>query len=456
MSRIQELPDHFNEKMNLNKAPAGPSTPPAAPDFIDQILSSNVPFPPKAGHHPSSDGSGPALPPAMENMKKYTVDEVYKMMNRTPLFMTTLDETDGEGGENVELEAIRALMHEGTTSEIAGNFREQGNEQAKAKKWKDAKGFYDQALTAIKNPEKKPEAGDVEAKELDVVEVNEEEEGRKLKQIEEACYVNRALCNLELSTSKEILFEYSSRLTTLQENYRACTLDCAATLRLNPLNVKAFFRSSSACLALDKIAEAEDACSHGIAIEPNNNALKALGTKIQKRKLHLEDVERKRRERAERVAAEEKTLKEALKSRKIPTKTTSKPPETEDAVMKLEDPLDAQSTLNIPTIFLYPAHLQSDFIKAFEETQSIIDHLSYILPLPWDASKEYTSAGVECYMETTTGGLIKAGKKLPLLKILTSGKVEIVDGLLRVYVMPKNKVAPWIEEWKAKKGRNVS
>jgi hypothetical protein len=167
-------------------------------------------------------------------------------------------------------------------------------------------------------------------------------------------------------------------------------------------------------------------------------------------------MEAKRRERAERLAAEERTLKQAIKIRGILVRTTNRPPETEDAVMKLEDPLDVESMLSIPTIFLYPAHLQSDFIKAFEETQTITDHLSYILPLPWDAPKEYRPASVECYIETTTAGLIKAGKKLPLLKILTSGKTEIVDGLLRVYILPRDKVAPWIEEWKAKKGRNVT
>lgn len=195
---------------------------------------------------------------------------------------------------------------------------------------------------------------------------------------------------------------------------------------------------------------------HGLTIEPQNAALKVLSDKIQRRKTHLIEMDNKRRERAERLAAEERTLKEAIKVRGISVKTTNRPPETEDAVMKLEDPLDAQSMLSIPAIFLYPAHLQSDFIKAFEETQTITDHLSYILPLPWDAPNEYTNANVECYMETSTGGLIKAGKKLPLLKILTSGKTEIVDGLLRVYILPKDNVAPWIGEWKAKKGRNVT
>ncbi|TLD35234.1 TPR repeat protein-like protein [Venturia nashicola] len=432
MSRIEELPDDFDEKLHLNEAPALA----AAPDFIDQILAAN-PFPSKPHDKSSANGTGPALPPAMEGLRGHTVDEVYKMINRTPLFMTTLDETDGEGGENVELEAIKALMHEGTTAEIAGNFREQGNEQAKAKRWGDARSFYDQALTALRNPKRKFEAEEGET-DLDAVEIDVEAEAQKERQLEEACYVNRALCSLEL------------------KNYRSCTLDCAAALRINPQNVKAFFRSSSACLAIDRIPEAEDACLHGLAIEPTNTALKIIKDKIQKRRVHLADMEAKRRERMERMAAEERILKEAMKMRGIPTKTTSRPPETEDAVMKLEDPGDVQSMLSIPTIFLYPAHLQSDFIKAFEENQTITDHLSYIFPLPWDQRHEYRSGNVECFMETITGGLIKAGKKIPLLKILTSGKTEVVDGMLRVYILPKDKVAPWVEEWKAKKGRNVT
>lgn len=153
------------------------------------------------------------MPPAMEGLHGHTVDEVYKMINRTPLFMTTLDETDGEGGENVELEAIKALMHEGTTAEIAGNFREQGNEQAKAKRWKDAKSFYDQALTALKNPKRKFEAEGGKT-DLEVVDVDEKAEEQKERQLEEACYVNRALCNLELSMYRYLIIQYMLPILT--------------------------------------------------------------------------------------------------------------------------------------------------------------------------------------------------------------------------------------------------
>ena len=242
----------------------------------------------------------------------------------------------------------------------------------------------------------------------------------------------------------------------VSENYRSCNLDCASTLKLNPRSVKAWYRSSSACLALDKIPEAEDASVRGLEVEPNSSALKDLQMKILKRKGHLEELERKKREREEREKAEEMSLKLALRSRSYQARTTDKAPNMEDAAMKLANPLDSSSALSVPVVLLYPLHAQSDFIKAFEESQSLSQHLEYIFeePLPWDERREYSQDNVECYMETIAGGLIKAGKKLPLSKILSSGKVEIVDGLVRVYVVPKARAQEWIEDFKAKRPPN--
>src|SRR5579871_6198319 len=187
------------------------------------------------------------------------------------------------------------------------------------------------------------------------------------------------------------------------ENYRSCNLDCASTLKLNPRNIKAWYRSASACFALDKISQAEDACSRGLEIDSNNAALKTLITKIQKRKAHLEEVDKERKEREERAKAEANTLKLALKSRNFLTRSTDKAPELEDATLKLSDPLNSSSTLLIPVLLLYPLHAQSDFIKAFEETQSLTQHFEYIFeePLQWDQAHEYTADTVESYIETT-------------------------------------------------------
>lgn len=125
----------------------------------------------------------------------------------------------------------------------------------------------------------------------------------------------------------------------------------------------------------------------------------------------------------------------------------------EDASIRLEDARDARSGLVFPVLILYPLRAQTDLIKACAGGESLAEHLGYILPTPWDEEGEYVDEGaVECYMETVQGGLIKAGKKLELIKILGSGKVEIVDGLVRVYVVPKSRAAEWIEQFKARRG----
>ncbi|KAF2031100.1 TPR repeat protein-like protein [Setomelanomma holmii] len=376
-----------------------------------------------------------AMPPAMADVKSQGVDDLLREMNRLPLFMTNLDETDGEGGENIALEAIKALAYEGTRAEIAENFRQQGNECARAKQWTDAKEFYNKAIAALKGPQSQPDP-DAEGPDVIEVDLDEAEEAKKEKATEEACYVNRALCNLE------------------KKNYRSCILDCAQTLRLNPVNVKALYRSGSACLELNKLAEAADACDRGLALDPSNAPLKALKTKVNKRKEYVESVERARREREAKAASERATLQLALKSRNILTRKTDVQPDLEDAEIKLENSLDPSSTLTFPVIILYPAHSQSDFIKACSEKEKLGEHLDYIFPLPWDEQHEYTIDNVEAYMETSAGGLIKVGKNMTLGKVLGSGKPEIVDGLATISVVPKDRAADWIEEFKKRKGKN--
>ncbi|KAK2054136.1 TPR-domain-containing protein [Colletotrichum caudatum] len=112
---------------------------------------------------------------------------------------------------------------------------------------------------------------------------------------------------------------------------------------------------------------------------------------------------------------------------------------------------DPASSLVFPAVLLYPLRLESDFVKAFGETERLADHLAYILPPPWDDGGEYTPDGVECYMETAAGGLVKVGKKATLLKVLGGGAVEVVDGIVRVYVVPAARAKGWIEEFKLKK-----
>lgn len=89
MSRVEELPDDFDESLDLNKPPtAAPSIPPEA--FLNSI-----PFPIK-DDGTQKDPNMPDLPPSMASVKSHTADEILDMMNRTPLFMTDMEKaTDG-------------------------------------------------------------------------------------------------------------------------------------------------------------------------------------------------------------------------------------------------------------------------------------------------------------------------------------------------------------------------
>jgi hypothetical protein len=192
----------------------------------------------------------------------------------------------------------------------------------------------------------------------------------------------------------------------------------------------------------------------GLGLDPTNAALSATHAKIIARTEYLEKLETARRKRLEKEASERATLALALKARGILTRTsTESPPELEDAAVQLENPADPSSNLTLPVLLLYPTHGQSDFVKAFGERETLGQHLEYIFPLPWDSAHEYTLDGVEAYMETVSGGLIKVGKKMKLHKVLGSGKTEVVDGLVRISVVPNGKAAGWIEEFKKRQGK---
>lgn len=99
MPRIEELVVDSDETVPVaasqhlsnpqtTQLPLRPSEPPHSSHFSP---------PTKAPTENDTTRMAPALPPAMESVKSKSVDEVLEMMNRTPLFMTSLDETDGEG-----------------------------------------------------------------------------------------------------------------------------------------------------------------------------------------------------------------------------------------------------------------------------------------------------------------------------------------------------------------------
>lgn len=205
-------------------------------------------------------------------------------------------------------------------------------------------------------------------------------------------------------------------------------------------------------LRVDRLAEARDACERGLAVDATNAPLDKTAAAIAARQQTLDAAETRRRDEEARRRRVALTLAAALRAREIRERATGAPPQLEDdARVRLEpDPLSPTSSLVFPVVFLYPLEAQSDFIKAVGETDTLGQHLNYMLPPPWDSAGQYRPAAVDCYMETATGGLVKVGKKLSLLRILAGGRVEVVDGLVTVNVVPVRRAAAWISEARAR------
>ncbi|KAI4866263.1 TPR-like protein [Hypoxylon rubiginosum] len=406
---IEEITDEVAERLKISEAEGSSQ-------------SQGEPTQPAPQNVPSTASAAilPELSPGRAMTSKKTVDEVVAELKKTPFFMTELEEND-------DTEAFKALAYEGTPFEVASDFKEQGNECFRTKRWADAKEFYTKGVLVLAAEERKRARGEPnpEATEEDV---------KGQRSVLESLYVNRAACHLEL------------------KNYRSCWLDCAGALRLNDKNLKAFYRSARAFLAVGRIEQADDACARGLALDEGNGPLQAVARDIVRKSGEAAAKQQKEDERLAREKRRAMLVRAALKARGIKTRTTAQPPEMEDAKLQLvPDPDDPRSTLSFPAVLLYPAHLQSDFVKAFGETDALADHLAYVFPLPWDAAREYAPAGVECYMETVAGGLVKVGRKAPLLKVLSSADVEVVDEVVRFFVLPKAKAAAWVQEFKMKK-----
>jgi tetratricopeptide (TPR) repeat protein len=348
---------------------------------------------------------GPEVPDAIKDVQEKSFDERFAELNRVPLFMRQLDETDGAEGENVELEALKSLAYEGEPWEVATSFKENGNESFGKMEYKDALEYYTKAI---------------------LVKCGKQE-------IDEACFVNRAACNLQL------------------ENYGKVLADCARALRINPENMKALYRSTKACLAVDRLDEAQDLIDRGLKLDPTNKAMLQQLAMLEKRLKHVLEVTKKREDREARAALEKKTLEEAIQMRKLDLRYSPRPPDLGDAKISLSNPIDATSLLAFPIIFLYPLTFESDFVQQCAERETFGDEIDMILSNspPWDTKGQYKPALVDLFIETKTGSVLKLGRKVTLGNVLATGKVEIWDSVIQIYIVPKTESAAWVEDFKA-------
>lgn len=373
------------------------------PEVTDKLVSAwdSKRYIPKPGE--------PALPPQLSDLVQKSPDEVMTELNRMPFFMSQLDETDGEGGENIGLEALKSLAYDGEPDEIATNFKNQGNDCFKFKQYKNAIEYYTKAL-------------DVDC---------------KVDSINVALYLNRAACNLEL------------------KNYRRCIEDCKKALFIDENNAKACYRAGRAFFAVERYDEAKQVLQFGLSKDPQNKAIQDTLAAVEEKEKQIEDKRLKKECEAYQLKLQKDLLYSAIQLRHFELVKTLRPAEyLEDAKLRLEDPADYESQLIFPAVVLYPTTDEFDFIAEISELTTPAEILEMVLDRPqsWfedPKHKFFTAKSLECYMETVSGGLVKVGKKVPVNNALMAEKAKapLFDNGLRLYVVPKQDSQQWLSKW---------
>jgi tetratricopeptide (TPR) repeat protein len=243
----------------------------------------------------------------------------------------------------------------------------------------------------------------------------------------------------------------------LLKNYRRAINDCTSALVINNKNVKAWFRCAKAYFMLNKLEESKECIKLGLSVDVDNKPLTDLAEEIRKKEEAIARKQQEEREREELERKKKDTLQLALKARHVSITHSAKAPDTQDAEIQLDDPFNPASILSYPLLFMYPIHAQSDFVKAARETSTVKEQLEMVLEEPphWDVGHEYTPSSVVVYVETKVGGLAKAGPKAPFHKLVKEGNIELLDGLIRLLVVPKNKSTLFVEEWKRRKANII-
>jgi len=347
-------------------------------------------------------------------------DEHFAELESHPLFMSTLPD---EPSNNPVLSALQDLVHDGTPDEVAQNFKEQGNEYFRGKRYREALGFYTQG---------------VDAKPDDV-------------QLKEALLLNRAACNLEL------------------ENYGSVLRDCATVIKADARASKAYYRAGLALLALERVDEVFDVCARAGEGGLDDAKFKTLREGAEKRRDELRQREEEKSEITRRAREEERRLAAALAERNLISE-----PDPDGCTYPFSSRFDPDDptgkALYIPVFFFYPEHAMSDVIAEYFEDTPFGAHLAMMFPQggpfqPWDTGRKYVDDGsLVIYTTTRRKRLLKVGRKMTLRQLCRaagtgSGSVigpdgkrdglEFLDGCLSFVVVPKGEVErKWVEEFK--------
>ena len=177
--------------------------------------------------------------------------------------------------------------------------------------------------------------------------------------------------------------------------------DCSRAIKYNPKNIKAYYRSVKALIALDRVDEGIDCCEKGAELD--SNLFLADLAKLQKRKQDLEELSLLEEKKNAKKQAEIDALENAKSARgyrfvKLEDDVhTMQHPDAPPNRITLQD-----GELTFPVLFLYPEFNQSDMISTFYESDTFYAHFENMFSQPseWDPNHTYTPQNLDLYYTT--------------------------------------------------------
>ncbi|KAG1941012.1 tetratricopeptide repeat protein [Pimephales promelas] len=334
--------------------------------------------------------------------------------NNVPMFMKTAPENiDPE--KNPDLACIQSIIHDDdrTPEEQARSLKDEGNDYFKEKNYKKSVVSYTEGL--------KKNCMDLELNAI--------------------LYTNRAAAHFYLGTFSI----YSANHNEIYGNMRSALNDATVAKKLKPDHIKAIIRGAQCSKELHNYNGALQWCDEGLKLVPTDKKLLELRATADKLKREADKDARKAKVKAKKEQNERKALLAAIKERGIkllktePSRHRDSDSEDDDGASRALGDLeldgmgsqeatgarvfmDEQGVLHWPVLFLYPEHSQTDFISAFCENSSFMDHLALMfgdeLP-PWDTERKYQPQNLQLFFEDPEKGhLYQVDLEKSLLNVL--------------------------------------
>jgi hypothetical protein len=388
---------------------------------------------------PGTAAPAPAAPTApvfnndyFENIKGWTDeerDDYIGNLEQSPLFMDEEDVAKAmklPEGENSQVDALRELIALGDPYLVAKEAKEKGNDLYKdgKKSWNHAVLEYTHGIhnarmavdfavsqaAAVKEAEARANGTWSPPSAAEVAEAERREERRQA--VEAA---KKALGRQEefgpTKTSHTVeqcrsmlcqLLCNRAMINLKKRNFREVRKDCLEALRLEPTNIKAWYRAAKAMFSLKKYKECGKFAMGGLRADRRNQPLRRLLRDAARLEAERAEAERAAAFQREAEAVEAELLEAAIGrsgARIVPYLFESM---GKYGVAPSLEGEGETARLQWPLLLLYDEHSQSDILQSVDSDTLLNDVIATVLPeggpfAPWDEERAYEAPRARLY-----------------------------------------------------------